>query len=335
MAKRVTLADVAAEVGVSMMTVSRVINSKGDVSAQTEERVWEAVTRLGYRPNSIARGLVTQQTKTLGLVVPDVGNPFFSDIARSAEHQAYAADYSVFLCNSEENPQRELAILDSLEDRHVDGVLLCSSRLPDADLISVSTRFSALVLLNRTVDSDDLLSVRVNDEDGVACSTQHLLDSGHRAIGLLAGPPASASGQKRIEGYCRALNNAGAAPDPRWIRPCLPQVEGAQIEAERLLQEHPELTAMICYNDLVAVGALKACAALGLAVPGDLAVVGFDDIMLAELVTPALTTCRVSRDYLGKVAMDLLLAQITGEPIEQRAIVVDPELVVRESAPLH
>jgi LacI family transcriptional regulator len=333
MAKRVTLADVASEVGVSMMTVSRVINKKDDVSAQTEERVWEAVTRLGYRPNSIARGLVTQQTQTLGLVVPDVGNPFFSDIARSAEHQAYAAGYSVFLCNSEEDPQRELALLNSLEDRSVDGILLCSSRLPDADLVETSARFPAFVLLNRHIEGDDLLTVSVDDSNGITCSTEHLLEGGHRAIGLLAGPAASASGRQRLEGYCRALKDAGVSSDPRWIRHCLPQVEGAEIEAERLLREHPELTALICYNDLVAVGALKACAALGLSVPQDLAVVGFDDIMLAGLVTPSLTTCRVSRESLGEVGMRLLLAQIAGEHIEERNIMIAPELIVRESAP--
>ena len=333
MAKRVTLADVAGEVGVSMMTISRVINNKGDVSASTEERVLEAVNRLGYRPSSIARGLVTNQTLTLGLVVPDVGNPFFSDIARSAEHQAYAAGYSVFLCNSEEDPQRELVLLNSLEDHSVDGVLLCSSRLSDADLVATASRFPAFVLLNRCMDNDEVLSVSVDDVNGITQSTRHLIETGHRAIGLLAGPSNSASGRQRREGYCRALEQAGLPPDPRWIRQCLPQVQGAQIEAERLLREHPELTALICHNDLVAIGALHACAAMGRTVPDDLAVVGFDDIMLAGLVTPSLTTCRVSRDSLGEVGMKLLLAQIAGDPIEERTIVIAPELVVRESAP--
>ena len=141
--QRVTISDVADEVGVSMMTVSRVINNKGDVSAPTAQRVWETIDRLGYRPSSIARGLATQQTKTIGLVVPDVGNPFFSDIARGVEEEAYAAGYSVFLCNTEEDAERELAVLHSLEDRQVDGLLLCSSRLSDEEISAMTARVSA------------------------------------------------------------------------------------------------------------------------------------------------------------------------------------------------
>ena len=142
MSERATMADVAREAGVSSMTVSRVINSKGDVSEATRERVLAAVERLDYRPSGIARGLATQRTGTLGLVVPDVANPFFADVARGVEHGAYAEGYNVYLCNTEEDPERELAVLKSLEEKRVDGLMLCSSRLPEDRLQSVLTQLS-------------------------------------------------------------------------------------------------------------------------------------------------------------------------------------------------
>ena len=331
--QRVTIADVADEVGVSMMTVSRVINNKGDVSEQTEQRVWAAIERLDYRPSNIARGLATQRTQTVGLVVPDVGNPFFSDIASGVERRAYASDYSVFLCNTNEDPLRERAVLNSLVDQQVDGVVLCSSRLSEADILSLAARVSALVLINRHLEGVQGFTVCVDDEPASRRLTRHLINSGHRHIGLLAGPSTSDSGRLRVDGYCQALEEARIVPRQAWIRHCVPQVGGALEAATRLLQEYPQLTALVCYNDLVAVGALQACARLGLQVPNDLAVVGFDDIHLAELVTPSLTTCRVPREQLGHDAMALLLAQMDGEEIAERSIVIEPELIVRESAP--
>jgi LacI family transcriptional regulator len=159
------------------------------------------------------------------------------------------------------------------------------------------------------------------------------LQTGHRAVGLLAGPPASRSGHQRARGYRAALATAGLPYQPDWVRACSPVVESGQVIARALLATHPELTALVCYNDLVAVGALQACADLGRRVPDDVAVAGFDDIMLAALVTPPLTTCRVPRYELGAQAMRLLLEQIGGCPQGHRKIVLRPDLVVRASAP--
>jgi DNA-binding LacI/PurR family transcriptional regulator len=165
---------------------------------------------------------------------------------------------------------------------------------------------------------------------------QHLLDSGHRAVGFLAGPPASRSGRSRAEGYRAALADAGLTYSPEWVVFCPADVDGGHQAARDLLTDHPELTALFCYNDLVAVGALHACADLGRRVPDDLAVAGFDDILLAALVTPPLTTCRVPRYELGGQAMRLLLDQIDSSSDETRPcdeIVLRPELIVRTSAP--
>lgn len=335
MTRRVTMSDVARQAGVSLMTVSRVVNDKGKVSPATRRRVLEIIEQLGYRPSGIARSLATRRTGTLGLVVPDVANPFFADVARGAEHVAYAEGYNVFLCNTEEDPQRELTVLQSLEEKQVDGLVLCSSRLDDGELRAVLGRYSAVVLVNRRLESREggVGAVLLDDVTGGRLVTQHLLDSGHRAVGFLAGPSASHSGRQRTKGYRAALLAADLQPNPAWETPCPANVDGGHQAAKDLLIAHPELTALFCYNDLVAVGALQACADLGRTVPHDVAVVGFDDIPLAALVTPSLTTCRVPRYELGVQAMCLLLNQVGGCLGECKDIVLRPELIVRASAP--
>lgn len=315
------------------MTVSRVINDKGDVSPETRRRVLEVIDLLGYRPSGIARGLATQRTGTLGLVVPDVANPFFSEVAQGVEHVAYAQGYNVFLCNTEEDSQRELAVLQSLEEKRVDGLVLCSSRLHEDELHRVVSRQQSVVLVNRRIVGERVRSVLIDDEAGGRLATQHLLQAGHRAVGLLAGPEVSHSGRLRAKGYRAALAAAELPYYPDWVRPCLPVVEGGHEAAHDLLVTHPELTALFCYNDLVAVGTLQACAEMGLRVPEDLAVVGHDDIPLSALVTPPLTTCHVPRYDLGGQAVRLLLDQIDGCPESCEEVVFQSELIVRASAP--
>jgi LacI family transcriptional regulator len=327
------MADVAREAGVSSMTVSRVVNDRADVSAATRQRVLEVIQQLGYRPSGIARGLATRRTATLGLVVPDVANPFFSDVARGVEHVAYAEGYNVFLCNTEEDPEREISVLKSLEEKRVDGLILCSSRLSEAELHEVVSRYSSVVLVNRRLVGDRVCSVRLDDEAGGRLATEHLLQSGHQAVGLLGGPESSHSGQLRSKGYRAALSDANLPYYPDWVRHCSPDASGGQKAARELLTAHPELTALVCYNDLVAVGALQACAKLGRRLPDDIAIVGYDDIRLAALVSPPLTTCRAPRYELGAQAVRLLLEQIEGDLDRGHEIVLQPELLVRASAP--
>jgi LacI family transcriptional regulator len=333
MAGRVTISDVAREAGVSLMTVSRVVNGKEEISPTTRQRVLDVIEQMGYRPSGIARGLATQRTGTLGLVVPDMANPFFSDVARGAEDRARAAGYNIFVCNTDESPQREIAALDSLEEKRVDGVVLCSSRLHDDGLRAALDHHPAAVLVNRRLDLYHVDAVLLADREGGQAATQHLLRSGHRAVGFLAGPLTSYSSQQRSKGYHAALAMAGISSDPGWVRPCSYEVEDGREAAKGLLAHHPELTALFCYNDLVAVGALQACADLGRRVPDDLALVGFDDIPMSALVIPPLTTCRVPRYDLGDQAMRLLLRRVDGLAESCSEIVLPPELVVRASAP--
>jgi LacI family transcriptional regulator len=333
MPQRVTMADVAREAGVSLMTVSRVVNDKDGISEATRQRVRDIIDRLGYRPSDIARSLATDRTGTIGLVVPDNTNPFFSEIARGVEHVAYSEGYNVFLCNTEEDTRRELAVLRSLEEKRVDGVVLCSSRLEENQLHDALARHPAAVLINRPIDDPRLGTILLEDEAGARMATDHLLRSGHRVIGWVAGPQQSYGGQQRAKGYQAALEAAGAPYRPEWTRHCLPIVESGQEAAADLLTSHPDMTALLCFNDLVAVGALQACADLGRSVPGDVAIVGFDDILLASLVRPALTTCRIYMCDLGAQAMRLLLTCINQCPDQCERIVIPRELIIRASAP--
>lgn len=332
MHQRVTIADVAREAHVSLMTVSRVINDKDGISAATRERVQSVIDRLGYRPSKIARGLATQRTGTLGLVIPDNSNPYFSEVARGVEHAAYAEDYNVFLCNTEEDTEREKAVLESLAEKRVDGLILCSPRLDDQDLLLAVKYFPATVIVNRLLPGGATAVLRLDNEDGARRAVRHLLSRGHRSIGFLSGPDKSFGGQKRALGYRAALEEAGIAYNPAWEQHCAPMVDAGQRAALDLMERNPQLTALFCFNDLTAIGALKACAQVGRAVPDDIAIVGFDDIPLASLVTPALTTIHVSRYELGRQAAEHLLAEINGQP-DHADIVIPVDLVIRASAP--
>ena len=337
---RVTIAEVARRAGVSMMTVSRVVNDKDGVGPATRQRIRLLINQLGYRPSSIARGLATQRTGTLGLVVPDVANPFFADVVSGAEQVAYQQGFSLLLCNTEEDPQRELDVLQLLEEKRVDGIMLCSSRLAPGPLRQALAHYPAAVLVNQQLMPAEGTSivgaVLLDDELGGQIIASHLVHRGHHRIGYLSGPTTSFSGQRRGRGYHAALSTAGIEPQPGWIHACWPTVAGGQQASRKLLNQHPELTALLCFNDLVAVGVLQAAAEAGRRVPDDLAVTGYDDIELAALVTPSLTTCRVDRETLGRRAASLLLEHLSGSLGESpriETITLKPELIVRASAP--
>jgi len=326
----VTITDVAREAGVSTQTVSRVLNNKGEISPGTRRTVEDVILRLGYRPNAIARSLVTRRTLSLGLVVPDITNPFFPEIARGAEEMALAAGYNVFLCNTIEQPEREASVLRLLEEKRVDGVVVCSARLPDEQLLPVLRRQQAVVLVNRMAPPDVAGIVRVDDANGSEQAVRYLCGRGLRRLGMLAGPPTSFSGRERRHGFLDATRAAALTVEPSWIACCAPTLDGGH-QAARAVLSSGSVQGLVCYNDLVAVGALQACRDLGVRVPDDLAIVGCDDIPLASLVTPALTTVRISKFEIGATAVRMLLDRIEGTS-DRAEVVMQPELIVRASA---
>lgn len=332
MKKRPTLADVARAAGVSMMTVSRAMNNKPGLSDELRQKILTLTEEMGFRPNQIARGLATKQTLTIGLVVPDITNPFFAHIARSVEDTAYEHGYSVFLINTAEDLDRERTALDSLWQQDIAGAILCSTRLPLGELIPAIQRFPAVILFNRELKDPlpNTVTINVNDQRGAQMAVQHFYERGRSRIGFIGGPTSSLSGQRRLEGYRQALKSVNIAFDPLLVEHCTPEIECGRSAAEAILARRPDIDALLAFNDLVAMGAIQACQEIGKAVPADIAIIGADDIPLATIVRPKLTTIKVSLSHIGRLSMHTLLEMIEGES-SAASYQIEPELVVRES----
>ena len=335
MVPRVTMSDVAREAGVSVMTVSRVINDKGEISAETRQRVQAVIEKLGYRPSGIARSLAGGQSYTIGLIVPDIANPYFSGIAHGVTSIANDKNFGVLLCDCEEDPSLELSMLNVLEDKRVDGVIMAAPRTPTEKLLPTLARHANIVMVNRLFAKAELPSAHgyvMNDDNyGGYLVTKHLLERGHRTIGFLAGPSTSYGSVQRMFGYQKALAEYGLEFNPSIVRYCSPSVDGGKEAAILLLQEHPETSGLFCFNDLVAIGVLQCSQQIGRRVPDDLAIIGYDDIPMASWVTPTLTTCKVDFEKMGKSAMQLLIDHIDECADECNNLILEPQLVIRNS----
>ena len=319
------------------MTVSRVVNDKGEISHETRMRVQEVIEKLGYRPSGIARSLAGGQTYTIGLIVPDIANPYFSGIAHGVTSVANAEGFGVLLCDCEEDSNRELAMLDVLEEKRVDGVIVAAPRTNTEELLPVLLHHSNVVVVNRLFDNPDESIARgyvMNDDrNGAYNIIKHLLNRGHRSIGFLAGPKTSYGSMRRLRGYTVALEEEGLTYDPNIVQYCAPTVEGGRNVATQLVKEHPEITALFCFNDLIAIGALQGCYQTGVKVPDNLAIFGYDDIPMASWVTPSLSTCQVNFEEMGREATRLLINYISDCPEDCTNIVMQPKLIIRDSAP--
>ena len=328
---RVTINDVARAAGVSLMTVSRAINGQTGIGEKTRKRILDLAHQMNYQPSQIARSLATRQTRTLGLVIPDVSNPFFALIARGAEDAAYENGFSVFLVNSSENQERERSALDSLWQKEVDGVLLCSPRLPEDELLRYYDRFPQMVVVNRQLTSShpNVSTVNVDDKLGAQLVVKHFQQIGRTHFALIAGPESSHSAQRRKEGFLASVKSAHLPFTSSQIVHCPPTVQGGLEAALQLLEQHPEIDAISAYNDLVAIGVLQACKQQQKEVPASIAVVGVDDIPLASLVHPTLSSLRVDQYQIGRMAATFFFDQ---QDSPNSNIILEPELVIRESS---
>ncbi len=324
----VTMEDVARKAGVSIKTVSRVVNGQGEISDATRQRVLAVIEELSYRPNILARGLVSGRTLSIALIIPQITDPFFPDVVLGVESVARRHGYHVFLCNTNEDPQQELDNVETLAAKQVDGFILCGSRLNAEQLSEVASRHAVSILTSRKPRSAAVVSIP--GEAGLCEMTSHLIRLGHKAVGHVGW--GMADEDERTDGYRRALRENGIKGDGRWVV-YMPRVgiETGRQAAWQLLEQAPEITAVSCYNDLTAIGVLQACAEMGRRVPQDVAVVGFDDIPLASLVKPALTTMHVPRYQLGEMVTELLLRVMAAEDDYEERLYVKPQLVIRES----
>jgi DNA-binding LacI/PurR family transcriptional regulator len=326
-AGRATIDDVAARSGVSTATVSRVLSGSAPARPETRERVLAAVRDLGYRPSGIARALKRQETRTLGLVVTDITNPFYPQVVRAVEAAAHGRGYGIVLANGGDDPARELEHLDRLVERRVDGIVIASSRMTRRHAERLRAAAVPIVLVNDTVAGSGLPCITTAHRHGARMAAEHLVALGHRSIGHISAPSEHPAAGLRRQGV-RDATRAAAIDDP-LIAIGDGGVAGGASAAEALLAAG--ITGIVAYNDLTAIGALRALRRAGIRVPGEVSVVGFDDIDLAAWTDPPLTTIRQPIDDLGRSAVEHLVDLLGGGRPDSATTVLEPSLVVRDS----
>jgi LacI family transcriptional regulator len=332
-----TIYDVAKAAGVSISTVSHALNGTRHVNQQTEQRVLQAVKELNYRPNSLARALVRQETKTIALIVPDNVNPFFAELARSIETYGFAAGYSVVLCNSDNNLERENAYLEMLISKRVDGVIVMTGDRGEARLHNLRADKMAAVVFDS--EREPLDTVLLDNYGGGVRAVRHLLELGHRRIACIRGPSHTeewGSG-KRVRAYRDTLLAAGLPFEPILLKQGDWTYQSGKVATHALLALDEPPTAIFACNDNMAIGALAALHERGTAVPNALSVVGFDGITLSAYTMPPLTTVATSLVDLGEQLCQLLLDRINGQLQDEplRSTICN-QLVIRGStAPPH
>lgn len=326
---------VAAAAGVSLGTVSNVLNHPGRVSPGTRTKVEKAMAALGFVRNESARQLRAGRSRVIAYVMLDGRNPFFTDVAAGIEDAAGAEDLSLFLCNSANHADRENAYLDRLEEQRVQGILITPTDPGSPALDQIARRGTPVVIVDRTRNDATLCSVAVDDVHGGEIAVRHLIEQGHERIAFVGGSTEIGQVRDRHDGALRALRAAGFGPENlvRLSTDELTVAEGS--EAGRRLAGLPSAqrpTAAFCANDLLALGLLQACAGLRIRVPDDLAIVGYDDIEFAAAATVPLTSVRQPRQLLGRTAADLLVEETTDPTHEHQQVTFTPELIVRASS---
>jgi LacI family transcriptional regulator len=320
----VTIKDVARVAGVSPSTVSRALTTPALVQAETRARVERAAAELGYQPNRAARGLITGRTGNIGLIVPDLTNPFFPGVVKGVQSRARESDFSVFLADTDEDPTAEAGLVRALS-KQVDGIVLCSPRMTEEDLRSVIGE-TPVVMLNRRVGP--IPAITIDNVDGIRQAVAHLAALGHRRIAYVAGPRLSWSNKERARALRSSTNAAGI--DLIEIGNFAPQFAGGVAAADLVLAAG--VTAVIAYNDLVALGLLNWFATRGVKVPEAISVMGFDDIVLSQMVSPSLTTVAQPQEQIGRAGVDMLL-QLLEDPDRAAAArrELPSQLMVRHS----
>jgi LacI family transcriptional regulator len=314
--------------GVSKTTVSHVLTGNRPVAVTTKRRVDDAIRKLGYRPDGVARSMRTRRTHMIALVIPDIANPYYPSLARGLE-DGTNHDYRVFICNTDGAPRQEEAFLAEIGDRQADGIVIDSFSMTSRSIRELVPQHISVVRLGTgLIDDPGFDTVHADDRSGAYDATTHLIEKGHERIAMIQGPPGA--GGKRNEGYMRALDDAGLPYRPELIAPSDWTRRGGEAAATRLLTQPEPPSAIFCANDLMALGAMAAAAEAGMRVPDDLSIVGFDDIDAAVMVSPALSTIVNPAYETGLLAGILLRERMDRTaPETPRSVTVPCRLVER------
>lgn len=333
LSRRPSIHDVAQHAGVSLGTVSNVLNRPDRVAPATRERVLRAIEELAFVPSGAARQLRAGTLSTVGAVLLDIGNPFFTEVARGIEDRLRVDDLTLMLASSDSDPEREARYLRLFEEHGVLGVLVTPAAEDLRGLRDLAARGVGVVLLDRRSPYPELASVAVDDVGGARAAVTHLLDLGHKRIGFVNGPPGIQQCVDRRAGAVLALADAGLGPSA-LVEVTVDELNaaGGEVGAAALLEVADRPTAVFCVNDLTAMGVLRRLRAAGLVVPDDMAVVGYDDVSFAAMLATPLTSVRQPMRRMGQVAADLLLGGRAADAEAPRQVEFTPELVVRASS---
>ncbi|WP_179232936.1 LacI family DNA-binding transcriptional regulator [Paenibacillus rigui] len=328
----VTIKDIAKQIGVSVSTVSRALNNHPDIKPETKREVLEAMERLQYTPNALARSLINKKSYTVGLMIPDITDPFFAAIADGVEEILSDSGYQVVYGNTTHKQEKEIRFLNSVIERKMDGIIATPDVMSE-EIVDMLERLQIPVVLLRRRPPEGLKIpvVDVDHYQGACSAVQYLLSLGHSRIGFLGLPPYSFTGQERFRGYIDTLAAHGLEPLPKE-----PLFAGRTIEhgfkaMARLYEEAPEVTAVFAANDMLGIGALEWLAKNGIRVPDRISVVGFDNLEVTDLHWIKLTTISQPRNLMGKKAAELLLQMMKEHVLTHDPIFLDTELIVRET----
>ncbi|WP_027084187.1 catabolite control protein A [Cohnella panacarvi] len=328
----VTIYDVAREAGVSMATVSRVVNNNPNVKPQTRKKVYEAIERLGYRPNAVARGLASKKTTTVGVVIPDIANALFAEVARGIEDIANMYHYNIILCNSDKRKDKEIRVINTLLEKQVDGLLFMGGAVTDDHVQAFQTSNVPIVLCATTDEKGVIPSVDIDHEAAAFDAVNRLIADGHRSIAMISGTLQDpANGYARFQGYKRALEQAGIAYREDYVRVGNYRYESGIDATTYFLGLSDCPTAIFAATDEMAIGAIHCIQDSGLSVPNDVSVISVDNSRISSMVRPLLTTVAQPMYDIGAVSMRLLTKLMKKETVETAKVTLPHELIVRRS----
>ena len=325
-----TIHQVASRAGVSTTTVSRTVNSPSLVDSETAGKVWAAIAELEYYPNSQARSLVSGRSRLLGLIVSDITNPFFPEVIKGFEDVAAGQGFDILIGSTDYDARKMAGCVRRMLERRVDGVAIMTSEMDDHLVGQLARRQVPMVFLDVATPREGIANIVVNYERGINEAIEHLVTLGHGRIGFVSGPQHLKSAQIRRQAFLRSLSRYGIHQDHRLVVEGDHKVEGGLAAMSRLLQLAERPTAALASNDLTAIGMIRGIHRAGLTVPGDVSVVGFDDIWLAQFTDPPLTTVRLSRTELGQQAFHALVSD-KAAPAPSGEVTVDTKLIIRET----
>lgn len=330
--------EIARMAGVSLGTVSNVLNGSARVREPLRRRVEEAVQAIGYQPSALARGMRREKTEMIGMVIPDITNPFFPAVVRGAEDIAFVHGYRLVLCNTDNDHAKELAHLNDLRTYLPSGLIVIPSNFSDltAQAESYKNSGAAVICVDRLPKRWQGDSVTVANEEGSHAAVRHLINLGHQRIAVITGPLHLTNSEQRLRGFRRAMGEAHLPIAPEYQQEANFDVPGGRAKALLLLRMLPRPTAVFAANDMIALGVIEAVRELGLRCPADVSVIGFDDLAFSSLIDPPLASIYQPGYQLGATAARILLDRVSGDNGPARHIVLPTELRIRNSvAPLH